>query len=290
MDFPADMTIPAITSLAAITERYRAILCDVWGVVHNGVEHFPRATAALVEARTRGVTVVMITNSPRLGADVAAQMRMIGVPDGTYDRLVSSGDVTRDLIAEAPRRIFHIGPDRDTNIYDGLDVELVEDFEAQAVVCTGPYDDETETPEDYHDLLARLRSRNLPFICANPDITVERGDRLIWCAGAIARDYERMGGRTQIAGKPHAPIYRAALKAAAEAAGRELDRGKVLAIGDGMMTDIKGAADNGLDALYISGGIHARDYGAPSAPDPQKLEAFLARHGYRPVAVMPRLE
>ncbi|MET3659964.1 TIGR01459 family HAD-type hydrolase [Aquamicrobium ahrensii] len=282
--------LPIISSLEAISGRYAAIFCDVWGVVHNGVEHFPQATAALAAARERGVAVVMITNSPRLRTDVTTQMRSIGVPDGAYDRLVSSGDVTRDLIAEAPRRIFHIGPDRDTNIYDGLGVELVEDFEAQAVVCTGPFDDETETPEDYHDLLVRLRSRNLPFICANPDIVVERGERLIWCAGAIARDYGQMGGRTLIAGKPHAPIYEAAFRAAAEVVGRDLERREILAIGDGMMTDIKGAADNGVDALYVSGGIHARDYGAPLTPDPRKLAEFLEKHGYAPVAIMPRLQ
>ncbi len=291
-DVPADMTVhsPIINSLETISGNYPALLCDVWGVVHNGVEHFPLAASALAEARARGVAVVMITNSPRLGADVVTQMRTIGVPDGTYDKLVSSGDVTRDLIAEAPRRIFHIGPDRDTNIYDGLDVELVEDFEAQAVVCTGPFDDETETPEDYQELLTRLRSRNLPFICANPDIVVERGDRLIWCAGAIARDYGQMGGRTLIAGKPHAPIYKAALRAAADIVGRDLDRREVLAIGDGIMTDIKGAADNGVDALYISGGIHARDYGDALNPDPKQLAGFLEKHGYAPVAVMPRLQ
>ncbi|MFC5386021.1 TIGR01459 family HAD-type hydrolase [Aquamicrobium segne] len=280
---------PLIASLETISGRYTAIFCDVWGVVHNGIEHFAPATAALKAARDRGTTVVMITNSPRLGADVIRQMREIGVPDDTYDRLVSSGDVTRDLIAEGPRRIFHIGPDRDTNIYDGLDVELVEEFEAQAVVCTGLFDDEAETPEDYHDMLARLRSRNLPFICANPDIVVERGDRLIWCAGAIARDYAQMGGRTLIAGKPHRPIYEAALKAAVESSGHNLERHEILAIGDGMMTDIKGASDNDLAALYISGGIHARDYGEALTPDPQKLAEFLKTHGYTPVAVMPRL-
>jgi HAD superfamily hydrolase (TIGR01450 family) len=134
-----------------------------------------------------------------------------------------------------------------------------------------------------------LRARNLPFICANPDIVVERGDRLIWCAGAIARDYGQLGGRTLIAGKPHAPIYRVATKAAGEALGRDLDHRRVLAIGDGMMTDVKGGADNGFDVLYVSGGIHARDYGDPLAPDPARLAAFLDKHGYHPVAVMPRL-
>lgn len=282
-----------IDSLDALFPRYDALLCDVWGVVHNGETHFPAAAAALKRAREAGLAVVLITNSPRRGGDVIAQMGAIGVPDGTFDRLVSSGDVTRDLIAEGPRRVFHIGPDRDFNLYDGLDVELAEEFEADVVVCTGPYDDEVDTPDDYHDMLVRLRARNLPFICANPDIVVERGDRLIWCAGAIAREYAQLGGRTLIAGKPHAPIYRVALKAAGEALGRDLghDLGhrRVLAIGDGMMTDVKGGADNGFDVLYVSGGIHARDYGDPLAPDPARLAAFLDKHGYHPVAVMPRL-
>lgn len=285
------MTLPSeiIVSLDKMPNRYPALLCDVWGVVHNGETHFPAAATALSQARANGQVVVMITNSPRLSADVIAQMRLIGVPEGCFDKVVSSGDVTRDLIAEGPKKVFHLGPDRDANIYDGLEVELVEEFEAQAVVCTGLFDDEIETPEDYRDQLRRFRARNLPFVCANPDIVVERGERLIWCAGALARDYGQLGGRTLIAGKPHAPIYRAALKAASQIAGRELNRSEVLAIGDGMMTDIKGAADNGFDVLYVSGGIHARDYGDPLAPDPDLLAAFLAKYGYRPVAVMPRL-
>lgn len=279
-----------IDSLDSVTPRYKALLCDVWGVVHNGVTHFPAATAALQRARAAGLAVVLITNSPRRSADVIAQMRGLGVPDGSFDRVVSSGDVTRDLIAEGPRKVLHIGPDRDFNLYDGLDVELVEEFEADVAVCTGPYDDEVETPEDYRDLLARLRARNLPFICANPDIVVERGERLIWCAGAIARDYAQLGGRTLIAGKPHAPIYAVAMKVAEEAAGRPLARSETLAIGDGMMTDVKGGADNGFDVLYVSGGIHAREYGDVSQPDGALLGAFLERHGYRPVATMPRLK
>jgi HAD superfamily hydrolase (TIGR01459 family) len=278
-----------IDSLDMLFPRYGALLCDVWGVVHNGEKHFPAAAAALQRARAAGLAVVLITNSPRRSKDVADQLRMIGVPEGSFDRIVSSGDVTRELIAEGPRRIFHIGPDRDFNLYDGLDVELVEEFEADSVVCTGPYNDDVETPDDYRDLLMRLRARNLPFICANPDIVVERGERLIWCAGAIARDYAQLGGRTLIAGKPHAPIYRAALKAAGEVAGHDLALSDALAIGDGMMTDVKGGADNGFDVLYVSGGIHARDYGDPLAPDPELLAAFLDKHGYHPVAMMPRL-
>jgi HAD superfamily hydrolase (TIGR01459 family) len=278
-----------IGSLGEISGTYAAILCDVWGVVHNGERHFPAAASALAAARQAGIPVVLITNSPRRNADVVAQMQAIGVPSAAYDRVVTSGDVTRELIAEGPRKIFHIGADRDFTIYDGLDVELVEEFEADGVVCTGLFDDEVEKPEDYAELLQRLRARNLPFICANPDIVVERGERMIWCAGALARDYAQLGGRTLIAGKPYAPVYEAGLKEVAGLLGRTVERTEVLAIGDGMMTDVKGAADNGFDVLYVSGGIHARDYGDPLRPDPAKLAAFLEKHGYRPVAVIPKL-
>lgn len=156
------------------------------------------------------------------------------------------------------------------------------------MVCTGMFDDD-ETPDDYAGMLQRFRARNLPFICANPDIVVERGDELIWCAGALARDYARLGGRTEIAGKPHRPIYDAALAAAADLLGRDVARAEALAIGDGILTDIKGASDNGLDVLFVSAGIHAGEYGAPHAPDEARLLAFLERHGYSPVAVIPRL-
>ena len=278
-----------IASLDEISGRYAAILCDVWGVLHNGVRHFEPAAAALAAARERGLAVVLVTNAPRPHGGVEAQLASLAVPQAAWDRVVTSGDVTRELVSAGPRRVFHLGPDRDLSLYDGLDIDIVEEFEANSVVCTGLFDDETETPEDYADMLQRMRARNLPMICANPDIAVERGDRIIWCAGALARDYGQLGGRTLIAGKPHTPIYAAALKAASEMLGRELRRDEVLAIGDGMLTDIKGASDNGIDVLYVSGGIHARDYGHPDNPEPDELQAFLDRHGYRPVATMTKL-
>ena len=278
-----------ISSLGSISGRYAAILCDVWGVVHNGERAFAQAASALAAARQQGVAVVLITNSPRPHEGVEAQLDALDVPRIAWDRVVTSGDVTRDLIRAAPRKLFHLGPERELAIYDGIDIELVEEFEADAVVCTGLFDDEDERPEDYAEMLGRLRSRNLPFICANPDITVERGERIIWCAGALARDYARLGGRTLVAGKPHRPIYEAAMRAAGEVLGREVDRKEALAIGDGVLTDIKGAAEAGIDALYISGGIHARDYGDPDSPDPATLALFLSRHGYEPVAIMPKL-
>ena len=279
-----------IETLDSIVDGYSALFCDVWGVVHNGIQPFERAIDALRRARDKGVAVVLITNSPRPREGVIEQLAAIGAPDDCWDRIVTSGDVTRDLIREGSRRVFHLGPDRDLLIYDGLDVELAEEFEAQTVVCTGLVDDETEAPEDYADLLQRLRARNLPFICANPDIVVERGERLIWCAGALARDYAQLGGRTLIAGKPHRPIYEAALKAAADVVGRDVERREVLAIGDGVLTDVKGASDAGMDVLFVSAGIHAAEYGDPAAPDMGQLAAFLDKHGYAPVAIVPRLK
>lgn len=276
-------------SLDELTGGYSAILCDVWGVIHNGVRAFGDATAALQRARANGLAVVLITNAPRPHGDVEVQLSTLGVPADAYDRVVTSGDVTRELIASGPRRIFHVGPDRDLSIYDGLDVELVEEPEASAVVCTGLFDDDNETPDDYADMLRRIRARDLPFICANPDIVVERGDRLIWCAGALARDFAQLGGRTYVSGKPHRPIYEAALAAAGDILGRQIGAADALAIGDGALTDLKGAVMNGVDALYVSGGIHARDYGEAHAPDLALLSAFLKKHGHAPLAVIPRL-
>jgi HAD superfamily hydrolase (TIGR01459 family) len=282
--------LPRMTaSLDDVANGYRALLCDVWGVIHNGIRAFDEASAALMRAREKGLAVVLITNAPRPWPDVQAQLGALGVPAEAYDRIVTSGDVTRDLIAEGSRRVFHIGPDRDMSIYDGLEVELCEEPEASSVVCTGFFDDETESPDDYGEMLRRLRARNLPFICANPDIVVERGDRLVWCAGALARDFSQLGGRTLISGKPHRPIYEAALKAAGEVLGQPIAASEVLAIGDGALTDLKGAVQNDIDALYVSGGIHARDYGETLEPDPARLAAFLDKHGHAPVAVIPRL-
>lgn len=278
-----------IDSLQEIEGRYGVILSDVWGVVHNGVRAFSDASQALAAARARGLAVVLITNAPRPRAEVQAQLDILGVPRDAYDRIVTSGDVTRDLIKVGARRVFHLGPERDLSIYDGLDVDIVEEFEASTVVCTGLFDDDVETPDDYADMLRRLRARDLPFICANPDIVVEKGDRLIWCAGALARDYAQLGGRTQIAGKPHRPIYVAALEAATEVLGRPVSEKEALAIGDGVLTDVKGAEQNGIDILYVTGGIHAREYGETLEPDPALLAAFLEKHGHHPVAVIPRL-
>jgi HAD superfamily hydrolase (TIGR01459 family) len=280
--------VPFIHSLDEIAGRYAAVLCDVWGVVHNGVRPFPGAPEALRRARDRGIAVVLVTNAARLRGEVEDHLRTLGVPDDAWSRVVTSGDVTRELLRTAPRRIFHLGLDRDLALYEGLDLEPVGEAEAEAVVCTG-LRDEAEAPDDYGPMLRRLRRRDLPFICANPDIFFERGSRKIWCAGALARDYAGLGGRVVIAGKPHAPIYEAALRAASEVVGHEVGAGAALAIGDGILTDVAGAAGRGIDVLYVCGGIHAGEYGEALDPDPIRLAAFLARHGHRPTAIIPSL-
>lgn len=272
-------------SLEAIIKRYDAVFCDVWGVIHNGVHAFGEALSALKKARQSGKAVILITNSPRPRQGVVLQLASLKIGADFYDDIVTSGDATRYLIKEAPKKIFHIGPDRDLSLFDGLDVELCEEFEAAAVVCTGLFDDENETPDDYVELLQRLRSRNLPFICANPDIIVHHGDQELWCAGALARAYEQLGGRTLIAGKPHRPIYDLAMKKLAENKG-VVEKKRILAIGDGILTDIKGGQQYGLDTLYISGGIHQNEYVKNGKVDPSLLIEFLDKFGSHPVATM----
>ncbi len=277
-----------INSFREIAGRYDVVLCDVWGVLHNGVQAFASACEALAEARAAGLTVVLITNSPRPHPSVKVQIRGLGVPDETYDRIVTSGDVTRALIAAADKKIFFIGAERDLPLLEGLGTRIVSSEDAETVVCAGFYDDETETPEHYRATLTGLAKRKIPFICANPDLVVERGHRLIPCAGAIAKLYEELGGEARIAGKPYVAIYRAALTEAKAVRG-PLDLSRVIAVGDGMPTDVKGAQDAGFDLLYISAGIHAQEYMNESRTDEAKLAAFLKKEGASPKYWMPRL-
>ncbi|QTQ82866.1 TIGR01459 family HAD-type hydrolase [Agrobacterium tumefaciens] len=277
-----------ILTLGEITDGFDVVLSDVWGVLHNGVSAFPDAAVALHDARKAGKTVVLITNSPRPAPGVIAQLRVLGVPDEAYDRIITSGDVTRGLIAEGPRKVFLLGPERDMPLLEGLDVERVGEVEAESVVCTGFFDDETETPEDYTEMLKGFIARKVPMICANPDLVVERGERIIPCAGAMAAYYEQLGGEVRIAGKPHAPIYEACLAAAKEVRG-DFPKDRVLAIGDGMPTDVKGAIASGLNLLYISGGIHAAEYTLNGQTDEALLNAYLKGQGAAPGWWMPRL-
>ena len=280
---------PLIAGLAHVAARYDAILCDVWGVVHNGVEAWGDAIDALQRFRRGGGRVALITNAPRPSGPVLSQLQGLGVPtqgpDAAFDAIVTSGDVTRALIAEhSDEPILHIGTPGELTLFDGLDVQLDDEVEARAVVVTGLRRDEEEEPEEYREELTRLVRRGVPMICANPDLVVERGHRLVPCAGSLAKLYREIGGETLVAGKPHAPIYAAALDVLGGP-----PRERTLAIGDGMPTDVRGAQDAGLPLLYVSSGIHSAEYGTQDTPDPARLAAFLQREGAAPAHVMPRL-
>ncbi|KGF68566.1 HAD family hydrolase [Hoeflea sp. BAL378] len=270
-----------ITDLDQLTDRADVLLCDVWGVIHNGVNPFLLSVEALKAARERGQTVILITNSPRPADAVIRQFETIGVDPDCWDDIVTSGDVTRQLVKDAPRALYFLGPDRDRTLVEGLEVDLVGPDAARAVLCTGLVDDETESAEDYRALLAGFQARHLPLICANPDRVVERGDHLLPCAGALADIYVELGGETRIAGKPHAPIYVEAM-ARARAIRGSVDAARTLAIGDGVTTDIRGALDNGVPALFIARGIHAREYAGDRGTDETRLQAFLDQAGVAP--------
>jgi HAD superfamily hydrolase (TIGR01459 family) len=299
---------PLIDGLAPLSGRFDAILCDVWGVVHNGREHFAGACAALQRFRAEtGGVVILITNAPRPFPPILEQLARLGVPRDAFDSLVTSGDVTLAFIAargDAP--LYHIGPERDLAFFEilrertGVKPPLVPLEEADYVVCTGLFDDD-ETPADYESRFALMRARGLEFISANPDLTVHVGDRELYCAGALAQRYAELGGRVLQAGKPFAPIYERALALAGEKAGRPIRKSRVLAIGDGLRTDIRGAVDQGLPALFISHGVHRAELhpgGATRAPDggvtraPFDAAAYaraIAAAGVTPLAVMPEL-
>jgi HAD superfamily hydrolase (TIGR01459 family) len=281
---------PFLDHFAVLASRYDVLLCDVWGVMHNGIAAWPEACDALARARQAGATVLLITNSPRPTESVIEQLDQLNVPRDSYDGIVTSGDVTRAVIIERPgKNVFHLGPDRDLPIYTGLDVRLVDAETADYVVCSGLFDDTHETPEDYRGLLARLKARNLFMLCANPDVVVERGEHLIYCAGALADIYAALGGDVLFAGKPYPPIYLRALAKAEAARGGKGPLERVLAIGDSVRTDLKGAAGVGADFLFISSGIHAGEVGASAGPDEDMLRDFFAETDVKPKAVMHRL-
>lgn len=286
-----NVATPALVrGLADLAPRYRALLCDVWGVVHDGMRAHIGATQALADYRRQGGIVVLITNAPRPKADVVEQLDRFGVPRNAYDDIVTSGDAARHVLAARPGvRIYHVGPERDLNIYFGLDVDFGDEDDCELVSCTGLFDDENETPDDYQESFAAWKARGVPMLCVNPDIVVERGDRLIWCAGALAERYREKGGETIIVGKPYAPIYETALERVAAIAGGPVPKSAVLAVGDGIDTDIRGAVGQEIDALFISGGIHASVFGDRERPDLKAVHAFFATAGLGASALMTRL-
>jgi HAD superfamily hydrolase (TIGR01459 family) len=277
--------IPIQSSIASIAPTSQAWLVDIWGVLHNGARAFPAACEACRTFRGQGGIVVLISNAPRPFTAVVPHLTSLGVPADAYDTGITSGDVTRGLLENwRGRRVLHIGPERDLGLFTGLDVTLASADAAEAVVCSGFYDDTKETPADYADMFEGLLARRLPMICANPDIKVERGGELVWCAGALAADYQAKGGEVVYAGKPYLPIYQRARGTIDTLAGRLVSKGSVLAIGDGLETDLRGAHAAGLASVFIASAIHA-----PGGVSTDVLRDLFATRPFAPVAALPAL-
>jgi len=280
-------TLQFAERLRDLVSGVEVVLSDIWGVVHNGLVAFPEACEALHRFRDQGGAVILITNAPRPADSVQRQLRRLGVADETYDAIVSSGDLTRHFVADhAGQKVFWLGPERDNSIHRGLDPVLAPLQQADYIVCTGPFDDETESAEDYRAMMMQAQARKLPLICANPDIVVERGDRLVYCAGAVAELYRELGGEVIFYGKPHRPIYARAMELAAERLGHATPLDRVLAIGDSVRTDLAGARGFGIDCLFVTRGIHAEDFEGLDQLDPAAVKELF---GHPPRALTREL-
>ncbi|MEM8937631.1 MAG: TIGR01459 family HAD-type hydrolase [Pseudomonadota bacterium] len=280
-------TFNTIDGLSALGGAYRGMLCDAWGVIHNGVALLPGAAEAMVRFREECGPLVILTNAPRPSSIIPGQLDALGLPRSAYDAVVTSGDATRAEIARrADKPAFKIGPEKDDPLFEGLDVAFADMDEAGFIICTGLIDDHKDEPEDYRPMLLAAAKRNLPMICANPDIIVNWGGRQIWCAGALAQIYEALGGRVVYGGKPHAPIYDLAMGALEQAAGQPLERRYILALGDGLKTDIQGANNQSIDAVLVAGdgGI------AGGAFEKRALASRLKEAGVHAVAAMETLK
>ena len=274
-----------IRSLADVSSRYDAVFCDLWGCLHNGVAPFPAGVAALQTFRAQGGTVLLLTNAPRPKTSVVRQLQAMGVPADCYDEVVSSGDAAQIALVTGAvgRKVYFIGAEKDQTFFTDLSPDVaavagpimqVPLAEADGIVCTGLVDDRTETPDDYRAQLLLAKTRGLPMLCANPDIIVDMGDVRLYCAGALAQVYEDMGGTALYFGKPHPPIYDLARRRLATLTDR--DDPQILCIGDGIATDIQGGLSEGIDTLYVTGGIDTARFGAdPANPDAARVQAFL---------------
>lgn len=280
-----------IQHIDTISADYDAIFCDLWGCLHNGQRAYEAAVSALRGFRGKGGAVVLVTNSPRPSHRLLEQLERVGVPEDCYDLIVSSGDAAQiGLISGAfGKDVYHIGPDRDLVFFadiDGkpFDINRVPLEAAEGIICTGLFDDQTETPDDYRHTILTGVNRGLKMLCANPDVIVDLGDKRIYCGGAIAEAYRAAGGEVHYYGKPHPPIYATARQKLTDLLGREIDVARILAVGDGIATDVAGAINENIDCVFITGGLAAEDTGTSPAqgPDPARLESFLARHQMSP--------
>ncbi len=249
-----------LSGLSAVCGQYDALFCDIWGVIHNGRQHFPPAYEALKRFKAERGPVILISNSPRPRDSLITQLASLGILDDGFSGVISSGDATREYLwAYAPRgKAWRIGDPREQALYDGIDIDLTGTPEDAAFIsCTSPYDDEHDTLERYRADFETAAKRGLVMICANPDKVVQRGDKIIMCAGSLADLYMELGGEAVMAGKPYAPIYDLCYAALGQLTGKAHDTSRILAIGDGLPTDVLGANGQKLDLLFIAAGIHA---------------------------------
>ncbi len=279
--------IPVIASVSELAGRSQAWICDIWGVLHNGLEAYPEAAAACRRFRQAGGTVILVTNAPNRKHGVVRRLEELGIGADVWDEVITSGDVSRGVIDEmAPRTFMHLGPQRFEGVIAGLEDRLVDSARADVVLCTGLYDDERESPESYREMLADLAQRKVPLICANPDIMVERGRRLVPCAGALAEIYRELGGEVRYTGKPYPPIYERAYAAIRLLRGVMPEHDNILAIGDGLRTDMAGASRMGLASLYIASALHVAE---GRELDPALLHDFFGGAQLPPVAAATAL-
>jgi len=283
------MTLPLINGVSDIAEQYDALILDLWGVVHNGVEPYPGVLDCMAKLHEAGKKVVLLSNAPRQSEKVTGQVAGFGVPREAYDVLVTSGDVTRlqverradDWHAALGQRYLHVGPERDHGLLHGTGVDEVDDIaDADFVLTSGLYDDNVDTESDYDDLFGLARARDLPMICANPDLLVMRGDKTILCAGSLAVHYEKMGGNVRYNGKPHAPGYELCFERLGG-----IEKSRIIGVGDSFRTDIAGANNVGIASLFVLSGIHAEELGGDQ-PDATKIEAAADKTGHMPTAAI----
>ncbi len=248
-----------ISSLADIADRYDAVLCDLWGCYHDGVTPHKAAIAGLRQFRARGGVVSLLTNAPRPDFSTARQLKSMGAPSDTHDLIVTSGDATIEGMRTGNfgTKCHHIGPLRDEDLFAEFEIERIPLPEADFILCSGLDDDTTEGPEDYDVRISEGIARGLPMVCANPDVIVDRGDTRLYCAGAIAERYAAAGGEVHLFGKPHAPIYDLAISQITLQTGKDIPKARILVIGDGPATDIRGGMEHGYDSLFVAGGLAA---------------------------------
>jgi HAD superfamily hydrolase (TIGR01459 family) len=286
-----------IQSLPEISTNYDALFVDLWGCVHNGVTAYPEACAALQAYRQTGGKVVLVTNSPRPWRSVATQIKEFGVPDDAYDAIATSGDSARlaMYLGVVGQKVHHIGDMFKDDFMQPMDIIMEEALEitevplkdAEGIVCSGP-EDPLADPEEYRGTFLYAKQKGMKLLCANPDIVVDRGEIREWCAGALAALYTEMGGESLYFGKPHPPIYDLARRRLSRLA--EVEDARILCIGDGIGTDVMGGIGEGLDVLFITGGLAAKEFGPdPINPDPARLKMWLSEQNLAPTAAISLL-